>query len=69
MLFYKELIMITEQIDKDIYELCLSSDKELKDIYKRIDEIALKTPKERTCILRMSAITGTALSAAIRLPT
>ena len=42
MLFYKELIMITEQIDKDIYELCLSSDKELKDIYKRIDEIALK---------------------------
>ena len=34
--------MITEQIDKDIYELCLSSDKELKDIYKRIDEIALK---------------------------
>ena len=34
--------MITEQIDKDIYELCLSSDEELKDIYKRIDEIALK---------------------------
>ena len=33
--------MITEQIDKDIYELCLSSDKELKDIYKRIDDIAL----------------------------
>ena len=42
MLFYKELIMITEQIDKDIYELCLSSDEELKDIYKKIDEIALK---------------------------
>ena len=33
--------MITEQIDKDIYELCLSSDKELKDIYRRIDDIAL----------------------------
>ena len=33
--------MITEQIDIDIYELCLSSDKELKDIYRRIDDIAL----------------------------
>ena len=33
--------MIKEQIDKNIYELSLSSDEELKDIYKKIDETAL----------------------------
>ncbi len=33
--------MIKEQIDQNIYELSLSSDEELKDIYKKIDETAL----------------------------
>ena len=30
--------MVLEQIDKEIYELSLRSDEDLKDIYKRIDD-------------------------------
>ncbi|MBO7676113.1 MAG: methionine gamma-lyase family protein [Erysipelotrichaceae bacterium] len=33
--------MVLEQIDKEIYELSLRSDEDLKDIYKRIDGICL----------------------------
>ena len=33
--------MVLEQIDKEIYELSLRSDEDLKDIYKRIDDICL----------------------------
>ena len=33
--------MVLEQIDKEIYELSLRSDEDLKEIYKRIDDICL----------------------------
>ena len=33
--------MVLEQIDKEIYELSLRSDEDLKDIYKRIDDVCL----------------------------
>ena len=34
--------MVLEQIDKEIYELSLRSDEDLKEIYKRIDDVCLK---------------------------
>ena len=33
--------MVLDQIDKEIYELSLKSDEDLKDIYKKIDDICL----------------------------
>ena len=33
--------MVLEQIDKEIYELSLRSDEDLKDIYKKIDDVCL----------------------------
>ena len=33
--------MVLEQIDKEIHELSLRSDEDLKDIYKRIDDVCL----------------------------
>lgn len=33
--------MVLEQIDKEIYELSLRSDEDLRDVYKRIDDVCL----------------------------
>ena len=41
--------MITEQIDNDIYEICLSSDAELKDL------LGIDEPMPRTALLGIMA--------------
>ena len=33
--------MVKDTIDKDIYELSIKADEALKDVYRKIDEIAL----------------------------